>query len=175
MFVVSVDQLLAASSHSVQHKEFLMDPFDVYGQREAALQEIAEGAYQEGIRIRIVAEDSEADWFEGFCDVDGDGITVQRESQFIKPEDAEVVTIRFGRGVSQGRMVRVLRKCAEMFDGPHGCELANLAKEAGNSYSAYRLPNGKLYFYKTADDFMHYLNTILAMEQTEVGVTAASE
>lgn len=148
-----------------------MHPHDVHDLRETALQEIAEGVHQEGICIRIVAEDSEADCFEGFCDVDGDGITARRESQFIKPEDAEVVTIRFGRGVSQERMVRVLRKCAEMFDGPHGCELANLAKEAGNSYSAYRLPNGKLYFCKTADDFMHYLHNVLAIEQTEVDIS----
>ena len=150
-----------------------MNPYQVQSLRETALQEIEEGVHQEGICIRIVAEDSEADCFEGFCDVDGDGITARRESQFIKPEDAEVVTIRFGRGVSQGRMVRVLRKCAEMFDGPGGSELANLSREQGNSFSAYRLPNGELFFCKNGDDFGQYLRALVAIEQTEVDVPIA--
>ena len=62
-----------------------------------------------------------------------------------------------------------------MFDGPHGCELANLANEPGTCYRAYRLPNGELFLSKDGDDYGQYLKAIMAIGQNEVDVPTSIE
>jgi len=126
-----------------------MNPFDIHSFRETALQEIAEGVHCEGICITITPQGEFRD--------DGDDISARSESHFLEHEDEDKINIRFQRGVSHKTMVRVLRKCAELFESPDGSELANLAYEQGEISSAFLLPNGKVYFCKSTDDYLQYL------------------
>lgn len=90
---------------------------DIEYERRMEIERIEEGDHQETISMQMIPQNCGYGFLDDEWDADGDSIIVESASRFLYQGSASVV-VEFARGTSPDLVARVLRKYAEMLEGP---------------------------------------------------------
>jgi hypothetical protein len=111
--------------------------------RECKLDKIETSTPIRGVKMEAIPEAVGYGFLDDAWDDDGDSIVVHAEYLFHTDGEGMVQTV-FAQGSGPLYVARVLRKFADMLEGPEGPRLANMASDPGNVDYARRKEDGEV-------------------------------
>ena len=121
--------------------ETSFSPEKIEGERDDAMRWIGEGEFTSSIKMQAWPEACGYGNLDDVHDSDGDSIIVTSAPLFRVHGEA-LIEATLAQGTDPCYAARVLRKFADMLDGPRGHDIANMGLEEGDMDYAQRFEDG---------------------------------
>jgi hypothetical protein len=119
--------------------------------RECEIHKIEGAVPIRGVKMEAIPESVGYGFLDDAWDDDGDSIIAHAEYLFHIDGEGLVQTV-FAQGSDPLYVSRVLRKFADMLEGPEGLRLANMASEPGNVDYARQMEDGEVLLFNEAEE-----------------------
>lgn len=116
---------------------------DVENERQDAIATIEDGDHVQAVQIEGYVQATGQGGLEDYWDHDGDSIMARPRHQFVD-DGHPIVTVNFRQGTDALLVARMLRKIAQMLEGPARHQIVNLGLLGDDSDFARRGEGGEV-------------------------------